>query len=412
MTWGGGYYWYIGGESLDPVANDGSANWNGSLPTGWTMVSSPVKHGAGAYQCNVNGSQADGLICSEVAADGIYLSSAWVYLSGSPTAAFPLLGSDADTTLAVECVAGAANYFKVRLVKLASGAGTRWTNRTALTGWSAEVAKNTWAHVALLTDPWTIPSSCRASLLLNSVEVGTVDAGTLVTEFTFLCSAAGTVNAGITVTADDIVGLRSYGTADYPYLTAWPIGVVTRQLPTSNYTASGWTGTPDTVNFYNNWDDPGANDGDTSNNYTAAASKYLTSIGPNAAALGLTGHTVIHDSGNAQLGPALIGVHKIAGSGTKWGGQLYVNGGDARQVDLPGTTYQSLKYNLLPIFPIKTSGWFLTDIDGMYFGFQTGSSHSREWHVTLLQVHWLTYIDTLPLITAPPAAGRRRVFVC
>jgi hypothetical protein len=424
-TYGGGglIAGFAGGESLDVLVDAGTCYGTyTTLLAGWSIVTSPVKTGVGAWRCNVNGSQENGsdggnafrlLYLSQPTATWYHAAwMEWVTLSGNPAAAFAILGDQvADGDYALEV----GTDRKVRLVKLGAGAN-RWSGRVSKSDWSTKVLPNddsTFMHMAVFFTAIGSPQSdCRVWLVLDEVEQWRVDVGEslgrLVTMAWVPCPPIGSVNAGIYVTHDDMCGLKG-AAGDSPTTTAWPKPGVHRQLAISDV-AANWTASGGGAGSYVEWDDAAGNDGDTTRNYASASLKTQYGKGQTAATMGITGHTIIHAAGDASRAPLFNAIYKSAGAGTKWGVKPWNGYGTGSETEIidRGTSYAGEAQ----IFDCTGSPytWAAADVGGLNFGMQTLDPIDRLCNVTLCMMQWLTYITTLPLVSAP--TGRRRVFVC
>ena len=407
------YQRFEGGESRDTLV-DGNQHYWASPLTGWSIVTSPVKTGVAAWRCDVDGSQAGE---KPLGAGGFgptaqTLNATWLVLSDTPSATFLLLGEDTDSTIGVECHTDG----KLRLVLLGAG-GTRWSGRSALTGWSTTALAtddSTFKHVALFTDPLTNGSSNVWFVLqIDDTNQWSVDIGTLPTHRNvFHCPPVGSVDAGIYVTFDDMANLVSPTAGDAPHLTAWPLAEVRRQLATGNdqtdfQNTGGSIGDDD--GSFTEWDETTGNDGDTTYNWevVTAGGQVQSSSGQNAAAIGITGHTVIHNLSDNTAGPAINIVHRVV-TQDKFGGETYNNKGGVAGPDIgePGTSYQGNMEVLT-----QGGGWVVGDAATLNFGVQIpeGAEHNDEWRITLCMMQWCTYTDTLGLTTAPPVGPTETV---
>jgi hypothetical protein len=402
--------YYFGGESLDPLVDGGKVLGTYS---GWSIVTSPVKTGVGAWKCVCDGTQGGGLptqilwLAHDTPSAALIAGMmGWFYLSGNPSAAFCLIGPDAtayypDMAMALEV----GTDRKVRLVLLHNGA-TTWTARTPLSDWSTDaLASGGWTHLAWYWDAITLGTShVWSALQIDEVNQWAVDAGARDRVLTyFLCPAYS--NAGIDVYMDDLAGFRGTAAADAPHLTHFPKAQVHRQLAIGNSaTYNEWTGVGDLTDKWKNWDDAAGNDGDTTYNWTNTTSKRQASTGQSAATVGITGHTVLYQYDDGYIGPALNVVHKCAGAGTKYNGAgLNSLGTVINELSGPGAVaYEGAMARMR-----RTAGtnWTVADLANLEFGCQTpAADHNKEWRVSLCMVQWPTYASTLPLTTTPNLA--------
>ena len=395
---------FFGGKSKDALVDAGY----GALPTGWSHVDVGT------------------VACVSVLADGAHATEplrGWedtlpgrviavmmrVNLSGTPTAAFCLVGRALDGALCLEC----GTDGKVRIIKLGTSPN-RWSGRTAVSGWSASalpMTGTTLAHLAFMTDALTLGSNhLWASILIGATQQLSLDVGTVpASNYLLFCPNIDNVNAGISVRMTDCVGLGSTSSADAPHLVHWPIGKVAGQHPISDEVGwDEWTGYPDTTNAYTNWDDGAGNDGDTSYNSATTIGLQQRGLGQSAATLGISGDTVIAAESAAGQGPVANLVDRtVSGVGSKYAVNFICDLTASVGLADPGTTYAA---KWVPM--TRSSGsWTIADVDAVHFGLETGaSSHDKEERCTMIQVHWCTYSATLPLTTTPslPPTGQRR----
>jgi hypothetical protein len=368
-----------------------------------TRVTSPVHTGAGAIKVGTGAAQGNSDNASASLGNQLFCAQGWMCLGNAPAAEWIVLDASGGAAYDRFVLYGNTSGQLQLRYKLAGGAETVYSPWSPV-GLATDGA--TLKHVAWVSDPFTAASGgsinlCTFQCLFISSQlqwaVPTPQAAAIATTAIKLISPS---DAALYV--DDYWVLTSTTPGDAPHLTPLPIGKVLAQHPVGAGLNAGFSLYPNSGEAaWQDWDDVGANDGDSTYLYDplGAVSKLQDSAMQSRAATGMAaGATILHK-------PVLTVIDRYS-AGSKFNGDSLCNLAGPLALPAPAATYAVHGVSL-----VRSSGvWTPDDLDSIIAGVQTMASGQNEtWQVTEMLLQWVCSEATLPL-TPPPVLMDGQLF--